>query len=108
MRGAKRSDREHSLSLTLLILGSVARLKTCPPVLLGNVELMAFDELDIPKMAVVGVQDDNNPSSPSPTAPSPSLDSPHSPPPPPPTDVHGYLSPVTPILRSARNSQDPL
>jgi P-type Ca2+ transporter type 2C len=82
-------------------------LKTSPPVLFGDVELMASDELDIPQIAVVGVPDDNNHSSSSPTDPSPSLDSSHVSPSPSPTDVHGYLSP-TPILRSARNSLDPL
>ena len=67
---------------------------------------MASDDLDIPQIAVVGVQDDSNPSSSSLALPSPSLDSSRLPPSPPPSDGHGYLSPPTPILRSARNSLD--
>ena len=66
---------------------------------------MASDDLDIPQIAVVGVPDDSNPSL---ALPSPSLDGSRLPPSPSPSDVHGFLSPPTPILRSARNSQDPL
>jgi Ca2+-transporting ATPase len=64
---------------------------------------MASDDLDIPQIAVVGVPDDNSPSSSSHAIPSLSL-----PPSPSTTDSHAYLSPITPILRSARNSLDPL
>ncbi len=69
---------------------------------------MASDELDIPQIAVVGVQDDNIPSSSSSAVPSPSLDSSRLPPSPSATNNHSYLSPITPILKSARNSLDPL
>ena len=69
---------------------------------------MASDDLDIPQIAVVGVPDDSNPSSFSLAVPSPSLDSSRLPPSPSTTDNHAYLSPITPILRSARNSLDPL
>ena len=66
------------------------------------------DDLDIPQIAVVGVPDDINPSSSSSAVPSPTLDSSRLPPSPSTTDSHAYLSPITPILRSARNSLDPL
>lgn len=69
---------------------------------------MASDDLDIPQIAVVGVPDDNVPSSSSSAVPSPSLDSSRLPPTPSATDNYAYLSPITPILRSTRNSLDPL
>jgi P-type Ca2+ transporter type 2C len=69
---------------------------------------MASDDLDIPQIAVVGVPDDNSPSSSSHAVPSPSVDGSRLPPSPSTTDNHAYLSPITPILRSARNSLDPL
>ena len=61
--------------------------------------------------SVVSVPDDNKPSSSLPVVPSPgsSVDSSHLPPPPSTsstTDNHVYLSPITPILKSARNSLD--
>ena len=67
---------------------------------------MASDDLDIPQIAVVGVPDDSNPSSSALALPSPSLDSSRLPALPSPADFHGFLSPPTPILRSARNSLD--
>ena len=85
-----------------------------PPSSFGLVlvfNLMASDDLEIPQIAVVGVQDDFNPSSSTYTLSS--FDVSRTPPPPPthatsPTDNHAFLSPPTPILRSARNSLDPL
>ena len=77
-----------------------------PPFCSVPLDCMASDDLDIPQIAVVGVQDDNNPSSSVLALPSPPLDSSRLPPSPPPSDIHGYLSPPTPILRSARNSLD--
>jgi Ca2+-transporting ATPase len=68
---------------------------------------MASDDLDIPQIAVVGVPDDNVPSSSSSAVPSPSLDSSRLPSTSA-TDNHAFLSPITPILRSTRNSLDPL
>ena len=64
---------------------------------------MASDELDIPQIAVVGVPDDNNTSPAVSSGDSSRL--PHSPST---TDDYAYLSPITPILPSARSSQDPL
>src|ERR1700730_6802659 len=72
---------------------------------------MASDDLDIPQIAVVGVQDDNNstvslhtlpPLSDNSRPPSPSGHATS------PTDNQGFLSLPTPILRSARNSLDAL
>ena len=68
---------------------------------------MASDDLDIPQIAVVGVPDDNVPSSSSSAVPSPSLDSSRLPSTSA-TDNYAFLSPITPILRSTRNSLDPL
>ena len=67
---------------------------------------MASDELDIPQIAVVGVPDDISPL-PAVSSPS-SVDSSRLPPSPSTTDNYAYLSPITPILRSARNSLDPI
>jgi P-type Ca2+ transporter type 2C len=66
------------------------------------------DDLDIPQIAVVGVPEDNIPSSSSSAVPSPSVETSRLPPSPSTTDTYAYLSPITPILRSARNSLDPL
>ena len=66
---------------------------------------MASDDLDIPQIAVVGVPDDSDPSSSALTLPPPSLDGSRLPSLSP-ADFHGFLSPPTPILRSARNSLD--
>ena len=107
---AERSDRG-TASLTLFISTvRVARFKTShlPPFCSVVFDFMASDDLNIPQIAVVGVPDDNTPSSSSPPVPSPSLDSSRLPPSPSTSDSHAYLSPITPILRSARNSLDPL
>jgi hypothetical protein len=56
----------------------------------------------------VGVPDDNRPSSSSHAVPSPSVNSSRLPPSPSTMDNHAYLSPITPILRPAQNSLDPL
>ena len=70
---------------------------------------MASDDLDIPEIAVVGVPDDNIPSISLDPLPSPSLDGsrlPSSSLASSPSDNRFFLSPPTPILRSARNSLD--
>jgi P-type Ca2+ transporter type 2C len=70
---------------------------------------MASDDLDIPEIAVVGVQDDNFSGVPLDTLYSPSSDGYRLPPSNPAStsfDMHGFLSPPTPILRPARNSLD--
>jgi Ca2+-transporting ATPase len=71
---------------------------------------MASDDLDIPQIAVVGVPDDNNPSSSSLSLPSSSVDSSRLPPSPSTTDRdnHTYLAATAPISKYARNSLDPL
>jgi Ca2+-transporting ATPase len=99
----------HSLRRPFLFLRSVGRFKTShfPRFCSVLLDFMASDDLDIPQIAVVGVPDDISPSSSSPAVPSPSVDSSRLPPSPSTTDSHAYLSP-TPILRSARNSLDPL
>jgi P-type Ca2+ transporter type 2C len=96
--------RQGSSVFILLVFGSGFYLFFCLAVLLS----MASDDLDIPEIAVVGVQDDNLPSfhldplrTPSPEdfrlSPSSLASSP--------SDNHGFLSPPGPILRS-RNSLD--
>ena len=65
------------------------------------VNFMTSDYLGIPR---VGVPDDNNPSSSSLTLPSSSVDSSCLTPSPSTTENHAYLSPITPIHKSARNS----
>src|SRR5947208_1735534 len=74
---------------------------------------MASDDLDIPQIAVVGVPEDNNHATSAESLPSPSSDGPHLPPSPlghatSQTDNQGFLSLPTPILKSARNSLDPI
>ena len=64
---------------------------------------MASDDRGIPQITVVGA-DDSNPSSFSLALPTATVDSSHLPPSPSATDSHAYLTPITPILRSARNS----
>jgi Ca2+-transporting ATPase len=59
---------------------------------------MATDDLGIPRVAVGGVPDDNNPSSSSLALPSSSVDSSCLPPSPSTTENHAYLSPITPIF----------
>jgi Ca2+-transporting ATPase len=70
---------------------------------------MASDDQDIPQIAVVGVPEDNNLSTPTHSLSSPSPDAPRRPPSPSghgasPTNNQGYLSLPTPILKSGRNS----
>ena len=107
---AKRSDRGTAFSVPFyLFLCVFDRFENFPPPFCSAAfEFMASDDLDIPQIAVVGVQDDNTPSSSSSAIPSPSLDSSRLPPSPSATDNHAYLSPITPILKSTRNSLDPL
>ena len=76
-------------------------------------DVMASDDLDIPQIAVVGVPEDNNHASSADSLPSPSSDVPHLPPSPlghatSQTDNQAFLSLPTPILKSARNSLDPI
>jgi hypothetical protein len=108
---AKRSDRGTASSITLLFLAECCTFENfplSPPFCPAAFEFMASDDLDIPQIAVVGAPDDNTPSSSASAVPSPTLDSSRLPPSPSATDNFAYLSPITPILRSARNSLDPL
>jgi Ca2+-transporting ATPase len=73
-----------------------------------KVRHMTSDDSDIPQIVVVGVPDDNNPSSSSLALPSESVDSSRLPPSRSTTDNHPHLSPITPIHKSARNPLDPL
>ena len=76
---------------------------------LAALNIMASDDLDVPQITVVGVPDDNNPSSSSLALPSSSVDSSRLPPSPSTTDNDAYLSlTTTPILKSARNPLEPL
>ena len=74
---------------------------------------MASDDLDIPQIAVVGVPEDNNHPTSAETLPSPPSDGLHLPTSPlghttSQTDNEGFLSLPTPILKSVRNSLDPI